>query len=219
MRPEQRRLLGLVAAVSALALVVGVLAQSIFDKAGGPDGQIITRLKQLERDGLELPVGDAGVLRSERASYQRISVVLDADGEGATVTSTLDFVGRFGATRVSSLGLERERYVLRSGDWEPERSDAPRLVGIVAALEGRRRAIEQGRELELDAGVPFPEVKLPRRYSSEAWFIRSEREQVELAEDSRLVGTTPDRPVDERRTTRLTLFEDAGSFRFPGGTM
>lgn len=241
MPKEFNRILGFAAAAIALALIVAVLVDSIFRRGGGPDGAIITRLKKFESDGLHIALADAGTLVSSKASYQRISVVLDADGKGAEVSSTLDFVGalvrsptaspqgalldRGGSpkqqTTVSSLGLEKARYRLRDGDWLPEQGgDAPRLMAILGALEGRRVQIEKGAAVLSDGGVPFPDVQLPRSYRAEAWFIRSERQQIEIAEDWRLIGATPDRPVDEKRTTRLSLEEDgAGFFRFPDGAM
>ncbi len=223
MTPEASRLTGAVAAAAALTLVVGVLLSSIFGSASGADGAIITHLKGLERDGVQYPL-PAGLLTSSNLSYQRISVVLDADGQGATVSSTLDFTGVLvrgpaqTPTRVSSLGLERARYALRDGDWVAVVNDFPRLSAIVAALEARRKALELATP-EADGGVPFAGVER-RAYRSEAWFIRSEREDVAVAEDYRLTGNTRDRPVDERATTRLTLLEDAaGFFRFSSGTL
>lgn len=228
------RILGFAAAAIALTLTVAVLVESIFRRGGGPEGAIITRLKGFERDGLVLEVPDAGTLRSSKASFQRISVALDADAEGALVTSTLDFVGTIERaalppgsegvprteTRVSSLGLEKARYRKVSGEWVPEQGDAPRLLGIVRALEARRVELERGAPVLADGGIAFPEVQLPRSYRALAWYLRSEREQIEVAEDSRLIGTSPERPVDEKRTTRLSLEEDsAGLFRFPGGVM
>lgn len=228
MPKEFKRILGFAAAAIALTLIVAVLVESIFKRGGGPEGAIVTRLKKFESDGLRIELADAGTLVSSKASYQRISVVLDADGEGAEVSSTLDFVGaieRGGLpklqTTVSSLGLEKARYRNESGEWLPEQgNDAPRLLAILGTLEGRRVAIEKGAPLLSDGGVPFPDVQVPRTYRADAWFIRSERQQIEIAEDWRLIGSAPDRPVDEKRTTRLSLEEDAaGFFRFPDGAM
>jgi hypothetical protein len=228
MNREFTRILGFALVAGALVLVVAVLGDSIFRRGGGPEGAIVTRLKGFEKDGLKIALPDAGLLFSRKASYQRISIVLDADGQGADVTSTLDFTGALEratapesgrTTQVSSLGLERARYVLDRGDWVPLSNDAPRLAAIVAMLEARRSELERGAPVLSDGGVPFADVKLPRQFRSESWFIRSEREQVEIAEDSRLVGTAPDRPVDEKRTTRLSLEEDGGLFRFPGGVI
>lgn len=215
MSRELSKFLGFAAAVGALVLVVGVLGERFLFSVSGPEAAIITRLKRLERDGLELET-PVGTLIGSKLQYQRISVTLDADGRHATVTSTLDFTGllRRGPldeTKVSSLGLEKARYRLELDEWLPESGDAPRLVAIVTALDGRRKAI--------DGGAAYAELG-DRKWVSRAWFIRSEREDVEVAEDYRLTGTTPDRPVDERSTKRLSLREDGGqSFSFPGGIM
>ncbi|MFT3709242.1 MAG: hypothetical protein QM817_16505 [Archangium sp.] len=221
MNRELTRIFGFALVAIALTLVVAVLVESIFKRGGGPEGAIVTRLKGFESDGLKLATADGGLLWAAKPGFQRISIQLDANGEGAEVTSTLDFTGtldRGQKTKVSSLGLERARYELKRGDWVPVTNDAPRLMAIVSALEQRRDELERGAPLG-DGGIPFPDVKLPRQYRAESWFIRSERETVEIAEDSRLIGTAPDRPVDEKRTTRLSLEEDGGLFRFPGGVM
>lgn len=223
MNREVSRFLSFLAAAAALGLVIAVFGARFLGSAGGADGAIITHLKKLERDGVEHELS-WGRLLGPRLQFERISVVLDADGQGATVTSTLDFTGevrRTGGvtTKVSSLGLERARYLLVDGDWEPERTDCPRLLRILEALERRRRAIDRA-EVQPDGGVPFGQVSA-RVYSSLAWYIRSEREDVTASEDYRLEGSEPDRPVDEKATRRLSLREDptSGLFSFPDGIM
>lgn len=225
MSGESNRVIGFVATAVALALIVAVLVDSVFRKGGGPEGAIVTRLKELEADGMKVTL-DAGLLVSQKVSYQRISVALDADGQGAEVTSTLDFTGALQRppplppTSVSSLGLERSRYVNVGGTWQPAQSDSPRLLAILRALEWRRSAIERGEPIFEDGGIAFPEVTRDRSFRSEAWFIRSERGEVEVAEDFKLVGTTPERPVQDRATKRLTMLEgDGGLFSFPGGIL
>jgi hypothetical protein len=219
------RALTFLGVTAALALVVAVLGPRLLGAAAGPEAELVTRLKSAERAGLALPVEGLGTLHATQLSYQRISVVLDADGQGATVTSTLDLEGnveRPGAvprTRVSSLGLERARYRFVEGAWVPERSDAPRLTAILRALEARRRLLNQPT-LPPDAGLEALALLTRRSYSSEAWFIRSEREDVTVSEDFRLQGDEPHRPVDERGTRRLRLWEDgSGLFTFPDGLM
>lgn len=219
------RALGFLAATAALVLAVAVLGPRLLGAAAGPEAELVTRLKNLERAGADWPVGAAGTLHATQVSFQRISVVLDGDGQGATVTSTLDLTGNFERpggverTKVSSLGLERARYRYRDGAWSPEASDAPRLLAILAALE-RRRALLSQPELPVDAGLESLAGITRRRYSSEAWFIRSERGDVTVSEDFRLEGDRRDRPVDERGTRRLSLAEDTGGmFTFPGGLM
>ncbi|PZR16623.1 MAG: hypothetical protein DI536_05545 [Archangium gephyra] len=215
MNRELQKFLGFAAAVGALVLVVSVLGERFLFNVSGPETAIVTRLKQLEREGLEI-VAPVGTLAGGKLQYQRISIALDADGQGALVTSTLDFTGvlkrRDGTeTKVSSLGLERARYRLKDDEWQPETNDAPRLLAIIAALDERRVAI--------DAGAAYAEIQ-HRRWVSQAWFIRSERDDVEVAEDYRLTGSTPDKPIDEKSTRRLSLREDgAQRFSFPGGIM
>ncbi len=219
MKDEQAyRALGFVVATIALALVLGVFGGKLLDAAGGPQGQLVTRLKTLETRGLRLEL-DGGVLWAARPSFQRLSVVLEADGAEALVTSTLDFTGELQRpgptppTRVSSLGVERARYRYRDGDWAPVSGDAPRLAAIVAALEDRRRALAAPQG---DGGVR-PEVS-QRAWRSEAWYVRSERDEVLVTEDYRFQGHSPARPVDEKGSQRLSLqgLED-GTFSFPQG--
>ena len=222
MNREFARFLGFLAATAALGLVIAVLGSRFLGQASGPDGAIVTHLKKLERDGVELKLG-SGELRGPKLQFERISVAIDADGAGATVSSTLDFTGELhrtsgGLTKVSSLGLERARYRLKDGDWVAERTDLPRLVTILEALERRRVALDHG-EVQPDGGVAWPGLT-HRAYASLAWFIRSEREDVIVSEDYRLQGQTPDRPVDEQATRRLSLHEDgSGFFSFPDGIL
>lgn len=215
---QGQRFLAFVVATAALGLVVAVLGGRLLDAAAGPEAELVTRLKHLERRGLELPL-DGGVLRSQRLQYQRLSVQLDADGQGATVTGTLDFTGalvRAGAaapTTVSSLGLERARYRYAEGEWRPETSDAPRLAALCEALEARRLRLEAAA-VPGDAGLALAAIS-GRAWRSLAWYLRSEREVVVVSEDYRLTGDAPERPIDERGTRRLELVEaGAGGFGF-----
>lgn len=223
MNREVSRFLSFLAATAAVGLVLVVLGGRLLGAAAGADGVIITHLKKLERDGVEQPLA-WGTLLGPKVQFERISVVLDADGQGATVTSTLDFTGELRrqperpGTRVSSLGLERARYRLRDGDWVAEGTDFPRLLSILQALDHRRAALERG-DVQPDGGIPWPNLAA-RVYRSQAWFIRSEREDVIVSEDYQLQGNTPDRPVDEKATRRLSLREDdAGFFSFPDGIL
>ena len=222
MNQELQRFLAFIGATAALGLVLAVAGQRLLGTAAGADGAIITYLKQLERTGLERELR-FGTLLAPKLQFQRISVVLDADGQGATVTSTLDLTGevrrnRAPATKVSSLGLERSRFVLKDHEWVPDGAVCPRLLSILQALERRREALERGEPLA-DGGIPWPELAA-RSYFGLAWFVRSERAEVTVSEDFQLRGNTPDRPVDEKGTRRLLLVEDrAGSFSFPDGIM
>ncbi len=223
MNQELSRFLGFLAAAGALGLVIAVFGARLLGEAAGADGAIITHLKKLERDGVDQQLPQDAKLLGPKLQFERISVVLDADGKGATVTSTLDFTGelrRKGAvTKVSSLGLERARYQLVDREWVAERTDFPRLLRILEALERRRLALERG-EASPDGGVPWGGAT-HRSYSSLAWYIRSEREDVVVSEDYRFQGRAPDRPVDEKATRRLSLQEDGatGFFSFPDGIM
>lgn len=222
---QAQRALGFLAATVGLALAVAVLGPRLLGAAAGPEAELVTRLKTVERNGLTLALPGVGTLHGTALAFQRISVTLDADGQAATVTSTLDFTGNLARegelerTRVSSLGLERARYRWTDGDWVPESTDAPRLSAILAALEARRRFLDSGA-LPPDAGLDALREMTRRVYTSEAWYVRSERGEVLVSEDYRLQGDRPDRPVDERGTRRLSLVEDtAGMFNFPGPIM
>ncbi len=223
MNRELSRFLGFLAAAAALVLTIAVFGARFLGSAGGADGAIITHLKQLERGGAEHDLPWAKLL-GPKLQFERISVMLDADGQGATVTSTLDFTGELRrpgntSTRVSSLGLERARYRLVEGQWAPEKTDFPRLLTILETLERRRLALERG-DTQPDGGVPFGGVTR-RKYQGLAWYIRSEREEVLVSEDFRFEGVAPDRPIDEKATRRLSLLEDSstGLFSFPDGIM
>lgn len=222
MNREFSRFLGFLAATAALGLVIAVLGSRFLGQASGPDGAIVTHLKKLERDGVELQLR-SGELLGPKLQFERISIAMDADGEGATVSSTLDFTGELrrtggGSTKVSSLGLERARYQLKDGEWVAQSTDLPRLSLILEALERRRVALDHG-EVQADGGVGWPGLT-HRVYSSLAWYIRSEREDVMVSEDCRLEGQMPDRPVDEKATRRLSLHEDSsGFFSFPDGIL
>ncbi len=222
---ERYKVLGFFAVTVAVGLVLAVLGPRFFSFAGGPEGELITELKRVERIGLTSPVGTLGLLEGLELQYQRLSVSVDPKGDRAVVTCTLDFTGTFRrATKVSSLGLERIAFVRRGGAWEPERGYAPRLTAVVLALEQRRVAL-QGGEFDVPADGGAAELAtlkaMTRRgYTADAWYIRSEREDVTVSEDYRLEGALPDRPVDERGTRRLTLTEGPrGDFLFQNGLM
>jgi hypothetical protein len=204
-------LFGLAAAAVA-ALLIGFVPQWLGD-AAGPEVEIITALKRAESRGLTLDIPGAGSVVSSKVSYQRVSVTVS--GDTAVVTATLDFDGKLGATTVSSLGHERISFVFKDGEWEPPHGYAPRLASVVAAMEKRRQALEAGELgslcFDADAGEGtrgdldmLLRVK-HRELKATAWLIRSEREDVTVAEDYRLKGELPERPVDDIGTRRLTL--------------
>lgn len=223
MRAELAKPLALLLAVVAVAILLGVVGQRLLG-AVGPEAELITQLKTLERTGAVVKLAGGDELRLPKLQYQRMQVHVEPGGRQALVTCTLDATGDLsGRTTVSSLGLERVPFALVDGDWERTRGPAPRLVAIVTALEARRRLLE--------AGGPFPDGGTTqgvdvaqllalnhRKVEAKAWYIRSERAEVLVSEDFQLKGDLPDRPVQDPGTRRLTLVEDAtGEFRFPGG--
>jgi hypothetical protein len=201
---QWQRFLAFFAATAALGLAIAVLGPRLLGAASGPEVELVTSLKLVERKGVSLPLG-FGRLSSTELQYQRLSVTLDALAERAMLTATLDFTGTLERpgqsfpTRVSSLGLERIQYVLHDGDWVATGSTLERLRSIVVALEARR----QGLETAPDSAVSH------RVYRAEAWFIRSEREEVLVSEDWRLQEDRADRPLNQSGTTRLTLVSGA----------
>lgn len=220
MARDGQKLLGFVVGIAAIGLVLAVLGQRVLGLAAGPETEIITALKKAER-GVEWPVGAYGTLVGAKLQYQRLQITLGPGGQTAIATGTLDFEGVFDArTKVSSLGLERIPFVLKGSDWEPVSTLAPRLTAVVQALEVRRRTLN-AQSLDTDGGgLELLELASMRNrtYRSDAWFIRSERAEVDVAEDYRLTGDTRDRPVDEKATKRLSLCEDTlGSFSFRNG--
>jgi hypothetical protein len=223
MSPEGQKVLGFVAATAALVLLVAVFGQRVLGVAAGPENELITQLKRLEVPGTVFD--ERTRLVGAKVSYQRLSVTIDESGQLATVTGTLDFTGTVGgATAVGSLGLEKVRFERRDDGWHLVDGPAPRLMAILRALERRRAALEAGvipeaPGLDVERAEVFRRLQ-QRVFTVDAWFIRSEREGVEVAEDFRLTGALPERPVDEKGTRRLSLTEDArGEFSFPHGLL
>jgi hypothetical protein len=228
---EGRKALLFFAGVTALAAVGGLLATRLLRFAAGPEAEILTALKRMERAPLRLEVpGVREPLVSSRLVYERIVVDVDPEGGHARATATLDFVGRLGSTEVSSLGLERIGWRRADGEWVAPDGFAPRLAKVVGALERRRRALEGGDSAALtglaegDGPAIDPELDRMleisgRQYRAVAWYIRSEREEVLVTEEYRLLGRTRDRPVDESGARRLVLHERRGEFLFSAGLM
>jgi hypothetical protein len=168
--------------------------------ASAPEGEVLTALKILERQAPQARLS-FGVLYTRSLQYQRMEARVEPDGQRAWVTATLDLeaalqrAGDPEATRVSSLGLERVPFVRRGASWEPEAGGWPRLTRGLEALERRRVALEAAA----GPGVTG------RHYTALAWYVRSEREGLAVAEDWRLEEDGPDRRRDQRGTTRLEL--------------
>lgn len=204
---QGQRALAFGAATAALLLVLAVLGPKLLGLAAGPEVDIITDLKLLERRGFTVPLR-FGTLHSTALQYQRLNVTLqDGDAERATLTATLDFEGNIERaqspfrTKVSSLGLERVDYRHVGTEWVAQGSTSERLRAILETLEARRRALEAG-----DGGVAHRTVRV------DAWYIRSEREVVLVSEDWQLDEDRQDRPVSEKGTTRFELTEADGGF-------
>jgi hypothetical protein len=227
--PEVRRLL-LFAGVFALAgLAVGVLVPRLFRLSTGQDVEIITTLKKTEKFGFEQELL-GGKLVAKRHHFDRVTVSVQPEARTALAIATLDFDGAFGETAVSSLGVEKVPFVSDGSDWKPAEGFAPRLTGIVSALEQRRRALDRADLAALahltgaenppaDAELQRVAALTQRAYTVKAWYIRSERDEVLVTEEYRLVGSTPDRPVDEVGSRRLVLTRNGREFFFSQGLM
>ncbi len=226
------RLGGLFIALLAAGAFVAVLGPGSLGLAAGPEAEVITALKRTEQQGLLLTVPGTRVpLTSREHHFARITVDVLPGGQRAEAFATLDFEGALGGTRVSSLGVERVPFVLRDGAWVPEGQAAPRLAAVVAALESRRRALEEGRLEALKAlGAPGaaqpggPELERllalrERRYRADAWVLRLERDEAVATERWRLQGSLPERPVDTLGERRLSLLRDGDEFLFSPALM
>lgn len=226
---ELPKALGLGVAV----LVVGALGvlwlPRLLGSAAGPDVELITLLKVAEKEGFEIPIS-GGTLRGKKVHYQRLTVSVDLPGQRATVLGTLDFTGNFGTTEVSSLGVEKIVFVYDGDGWKPQTTLAPRLVAVVQALERRRRALEAGDRGALvklaragDGGLGAEADEwlglLERKLKVDAWFIRLERDEVQVSEQYRLDGFGRDRPFRSAGPRRLNLQAAEGEFFFPNGLM
>jgi hypothetical protein len=196
---QVQRALAAGAATLALALALWVLVPRLLG-ASDPEGEVLTALKALERQAPPGPLS-FGVLHPRQLQYQRMGVSLLPSGEAAWVTATLDLVGAVerpgdaARTEVSSLGLERIPFERRGGGWVAVEGGWPRLAAALELLEQRRRATEA----KVEPGVAR------RRLQARAWYLRSEREAVAVAEDFRLQEDGPSRPRDELGTSRFEL--------------
>jgi hypothetical protein len=226
---ELPKVLGLAVAVMLVGGLGIVWMPKLLGKAAGPDVELITQLKEAEKEGLDLPVLGLS-LKSKKVHYQRMTVTLDAPGSRATVLATLDFTGDLGTTEVSSLGVEKIVFTFDGTDWKPQTHLAPRLVAVVSALESRRRALESGNRPALQKLARAPDAGLgaeadawlelmERKLKVDAWFIRLDRDQVQVSEQYRLDGFGRDRPFRSAGPRRLDLQAAEGEFFFPNGLM
>ncbi len=226
---ELPKVLGLGLAVALVATLAWVGLPRLLGTAAGPDVELITQLKKAEQEGLELKVL-GGSLTGKRVHYQRMTVSLEPGGRRATVLSTLDFTGELNGTEVSSLGVEKIVFGYDGTAWKPESNLAPRLVAVVTALESRRRALESGdrgtlqrlaRAFDAGLGKEADEwlALLERKVRIDAWFIRLDRDQVQVSEQYRMEGFGADRPFHSSGPRRLDLQAAGGQFFFPNGLM
>lgn len=225
---ELRKVLALGLAVLVVVGLAVIWAPRLLGKVAGADTDVITLVKEAERDGLEIELGATGTLKGNKVSYQRITVTTEPDGTKATLLATLDFTGKLGRTEVSSLGVEKVSFRKDGVDWHPEGSLAPRLAAVVVALEARRRAFAAGDRAALtrlsrgaalgDEGEAWLALT-ERKLQVDAWFIRLERDEATVSEQYRLDGFGRDRPFRASGPKRLTLRASGGEFFFPNGPM
>ncbi|MEN9796619.1 MAG: hypothetical protein RL653_315 [Pseudomonadota bacterium] len=227
---EEFRLLGFLLVVALAGGLLWQFGGKLLGAAGGPELELLSALKDTEREGLSVPLSPGGPpVVSVRHHYDRVTVQVDAPARRAEAVATLDFEGRWGTARVGSLGLERVPFQFVDGHWAPAAGLAPRLSAILGALEARRQALERGDRAALAelsgghvTGSPELEALLALRglrLEVKAWLLRSEREEVLVTEEVRVHGTLPDRPVDELQTRRLYLTPRGDGFLFLRGLM
>jgi hypothetical protein len=228
--PEGRKVLIFFGTTLVVGTLAVVAAPRLLGWAAGPENDILMALVRTTREGMTVSVAGAGAtLVSREVHFDRITVQVDPTSRTAEALSTLDFTGVLGDTQVSSLGVERTRFSYAEG-WAPSAGWAPRLAAAVAALEARRVALEQADAAALarltvgdagldDAGLRQVFALKDRQYRATAWYIRLDRDRGTVTEDYRLVGSLPDRPVDEEGRRSLQIERRNGEFFFSGGLM
>jgi hypothetical protein len=196
----RKALASFIAAAIGIGAVVA-LSYRLLGAAAGPEAQLISLVKRTEVEGMKLSVsGSGGVLSSRVHHFDRLSVHLGDDGT-AYVVGSLDFQGVMGATVVSSVGLEKIPFQYQQGRWQPVAGWAPNLTAVVAALQAKNRAT--------------PGVE--GTYRPTAWYIRIERDEAIVTEDSR--PSLAQAPGDGARTRRLSLHKRGSDFSFEGGLL
>ncbi len=228
-RGERRKALLFLGGLGLAAIGAAVFGTRVLGLFTGPDVAIVSALKATQAQTLTLPLPLEGAppLVVHRHFFERILVQADLEARRAEVTATLDAEGKVGGTQVSSLGVERVPFRYEAGAWEPSEGFAPRLSGVLALLEARRRALEaaDGEALRrlsrpdaLDEAdgetLGLLEGLRDRTVQAEAWYLRLEREEVVVREELRIRGDGRDRPVDERKTRRLRVRDAGGEFFF-----
>jgi len=232
------RLGGILILTLAVGLTLAMLGPRLLGKAAGPEIEIITFLKGTEQDKLSLSLaGLPTPLTARTHRFALITVRPEPGAQRAEALATLDFTGTLGATKVSSLGVERVPFILKNGEWVPEGQVVPRLAAVVRALEARRQALEAG---DLDAlgrlaapalgdgggtvevgGAELDALRAlqQRRYRVDAWYVRLERDEAVVSEHWRLEGVLPSRPVDQRGERQLILIRRGEEFFFSPSLM
>jgi hypothetical protein len=225
---EGQRLLGVLVVIVAVGTGVVTFGSRLLGLAAGPEPEILIALKQAESRPDAQRVGPMTV---RKLGFARLTVLVEPGGERAVVVGTLDFEGTYGdgplATAVSSLGFERVPFVKKDGAWAPEASWAPRLELAVDALERRRRALETldpkalerlsgGADAGLEGLQPLAAMR-SRSLKVRAWYLRSEPEGLQAAEEAVLTGDLPERPVHDSASRRLNLRWNGREFFFPQG--
>lgn len=210
---------GIVIAFLALGTAVAVLVPRFLGLAAGDEAEIVTALKEGEAEGINRPP-----LRSEKLTFARISVKVNEAQREAEVLATLDFVGTYGDTELSSLGVERPRFIKGQIGWAVDKTLAPRLEAVLRTLEARRKALEKGDAKALSAlargGMGRAEDWQAisriqnRKYRVRAWFIRLDHDSAEVTERFQLSGHLPERPVDQRGERKLSLVREGSEFFF-----
>jgi hypothetical protein len=216
-------------------LGAGILVSSyrLLGAAAGTEAGLIAIVQRSEREGLTLAVpGAASPLVSGQVHFDRFSASIEPREASAHVTCTLDFTGSIGATKVSSVGLEKIPFKYQRGQWVASSGFAPRLTRVVAALEARRQSLETAdrpglRQLlssNADPGSLGAELDQilslgARRYQAIAWFIREERDRAIVTEEYHLTGRRSREDVDEKGTRRLQLERREEQFLFSKGIL
>jgi len=231
-RPQDEglRLLGFLSALALLLSLGWHFGGKLLGAAAGPEAELLSLLRATEKDGLSLePVAGGPRLVATRHHFDRVTVNVDIPARTAEAVATLDFEGKYGDARVSSLGLEKVRFRYEDGRWVAQGGLAPTLSAVVRALELRRRALERGDRAVLaelsGGGEPTGEALSSllavsgRQLAVKAWLLRSERDEVVVSEEARLQGALPDRPVDVLSTRRLFVTPRGSAFLFLRGLL
>jgi len=227
---DDRRATRAVAVLLGLAAIAGVtwaFLPRMLGAAGGPEPELLAALRTAELARAAVPIAGAPAFTPRSLRFDRFTVRVE--GDRASVVATLDAAGTSGPVEVSSLGRERVQFVRRGGLWEPDGPIAPALSGALAAL-WRRAALLSGSEVEALGPLVVPadreralgDARLgavlrvtQHRWEPRAWYLRSERGEVQVTEEAVLTSASRD---PEPRTGRLRLLPDgeAGVFVFAG---